>query len=129
MIAYFFAFVKSLFKSKQASGIVKSKLRCIIYTVLKSTPKGVICLNLNLFDDMGGFILHEKENTYMNTNISEKSDSNDTGGITRFPKNTPLAMAYVPYQQWGEVYDSSDALENGTLFPELNYPFGKGGER
>ncbi|MCR5111403.1 MAG: spore coat associated protein CotJA [Ruminococcus sp.] len=49
--------------------------------------------------------------------------------MTRFPKDTPLGMAYVPYQQWGEVYNSGDALENGTLFPDLRFPFERGGAR
>ena len=35
----------------------------------------------------------------------------------------PLAMAYVPTQKLGEVYSENDALERGTLFPELDKPF------
>ncbi len=35
----------------------------------------------------------------------------------------PLAMAYVPMQKFGEVYSEEDALERGTLFPELDKPF------
>ncbi len=38
-------------------------------------------------------------------------------------KNLPLAMAFVPMQRWGEVYSENDALERGTLFPELDKPF------
>ena len=40
-----------------------------------------------------------------------------------FPCNTSLAMAYVPFQQWGEVYNKEKALSCGTLFPCLNLPF------
>ena len=29
----------------------------------------------------------------------------------------PIAMAYVPWQHWGETYDAENALANGTLFP------------
>ena len=36
---------------------------------------------------------------------------------------SPIAMAYVPWQRWGETYDAENALANGTLFPELNLPF------
>ncbi|MDL2287492.1 spore coat associated protein CotJA [Eubacteriales bacterium OttesenSCG-928-G02] len=44
------------------------------------------------------------------------------------PKNT-LAMAYVPYQEFESLYDYSQALENGTLFMDLNFPFlGKRGK-
>lgn len=35
----------------------------------------------------------------------------------------PLAMAYVPMQTLHETYEPQKALENGTLFPELNKPF------
>lgn len=45
------------------------------------------------------------------------------GSMSRFPEETPLAMAYVPMQQWSEVYNEADAFDAGTLFPELNLPF------
>lgn len=38
-----------------------------------------------------------------------------------------LAMAYVPIQNWEEMYSEEKALEVGTVFPSLNFPFlGKG---
>lgn len=37
--------------------------------------------------------------------------------------NYPVAMAYVPWQQWHTVYDLERALSCGTIFPELNKPF------
>ena len=78
-------------------------------------------MNLNLFDDIDGIILHERENTFV-------SQDTGTGGDTsRFPENTPLAMAYVPFQQWGNVFDSKEALDNGTIFPDLIFPFRTGG--
>lgn len=46
-----------------------------------------------------------------------------TGSMSRFPEETPLGMAYVPMQQWSEVYDEAEAFSVGTLFPELNLPF------
>lgn len=42
------------------------------------------------------------------------------------PMNTreqSLAMAYVPYQEFEELYSDSEALYNGTLFKKLNLPF------
>lgn len=33
------------------------------------------------------------------------------------------AMADVPVQQWGELYDWCSALCNGTIFPDLNLEF------
>ena len=38
-------------------------------------------------------------------------------------QDMPLAMAYVPWQQWQNVYDGAKGLENGTIFEELIFPF------
>lgn len=38
-------------------------------------------------------------------------------------KDFPVAMAYVPWQSWDEVYDLDEGFEHGTIFPELNKPF------
>ena len=35
----------------------------------------------------------------------------------------PIAMAYVPWQQWSNTYDLDRALPAGTIFPELDFPF------
>ncbi len=35
----------------------------------------------------------------------------------------PLAMAYVPWQQWKNVYEGCKGLEHGTIFEELIFPF------
>ena len=40
----------------------------------------------------------------------------------------PLAMTYVPWQKWQNLYNRQAALKNGTLFEELNKPF-KGGQK
>ncbi|MCB7305944.1 spore coat protein CotJB [Bariatricus massiliensis] len=34
-----------------------------------------------------------------------------------------LAIASVPFQQWGEIYDDKEALHAGTIFKDLNKPF------
>ena len=39
----------------------------------------------------------------------------------------PLAMAYVPFQQINQVYEPGKAMSAGTLFPELDLPFERGG--
>ena len=80
-------------------------------------------MNLDLFDDMEGIILHEREASL----VSDMKNNNGNGSMTRFPKNTPLAMAYMPFQQWGETYGDDEALSRGTLFPDLDLPFSKGG--
>ena len=39
-----------------------------------------------------------------------------------------LAMAYVPWQTWQDIYEAEKALERGTIFCELDKPFlGRGG--
>lgn len=35
----------------------------------------------------------------------------------------PIAMAYVPWQRFGQTYDPCKALNAGTIFPELDKPF------
>ena len=36
----------------------------------------------------------------------------------------PLAMAYVPWQQFNGIYDNlEEAYDAGTIFPELDKPF------
>lgn len=39
-----------------------------------------------------------------------------------------LAMAYVPWQTWRNIYEIEKGFQCGTIFQELNLPFlGKGG--
>jgi len=40
-----------------------------------------------------------------------------------------LAMGYVLWHSWEELYEPTDALERGTAFPSLDMPFGKGGKQ
>lgn len=39
------------------------------------------------------------------------------------PCSVSVAMAYVPFQQWSEVYSAEKGLSAGTIFPCLNLPF------
>ncbi len=34
-----------------------------------------------------------------------------------------LAMAYIPYQAFENLYDPQKALQNGTIFEDLNFVF------
>ena len=40
-----------------------------------------------------------------------------------FPEKVSLAMSYVPYQRFDNLYDESKALSRGTLFACLDFPF------
>lgn len=42
--------------------------------------------------------------------------------------NQPLAISYVPWQRWDDIYEPCRALSRGTLFAQLDKPF-KGGCR
>lgn len=53
---------------------------------------------------------------------------NPYGFDSRYLGSLPLAMAYVPYQQWKTAYSPDKALQAGTVFPELDLPF-RGGMR
>ena len=56
-------------------------------------------------------------------------DKNYKNETSLFPENTPLAMCYVPFQKYDETYPENIALEKGTVFPELYFPFlGDGGD-
>lgn len=45
-------------------------------------------------------------------------------GISRFPRETSYAMAYVPFQQHAEnMYSPAQAYEVGTVFEDLCKPF------
>lgn len=42
----------------------------------------------------------------------------------------PIAMAYVPWQRFRNLYEPDRALQIGTIFAELDKPFtGRGGKR
>ena len=46
------------------------------------------------------------------------------GAASPLPEDTVPAMAYVPFQQWGQIYEQAErALDAGTLFPVLDKPF------
>ncbi|MCD8046920.1 MAG: spore coat associated protein CotJA [Clostridiales bacterium] len=51
-----------------------------------------------------------------------------TDGMPYSMERMPIAMAYVPWQHFARTYDLDQALQIGTIFPELNKPFtGRGG--
>lgn len=40
----------------------------------------------------------------------------------------PIAMAYVPWQKWQNLYESCKGFQRGTIFKDLSKPFlGRGG--
>ena len=56
---------------------------------------------------------------------TEASDFCET--YPALPENVVLAMAYVPWQYWSNLYSRPKAFQQGTIFVDLNKPFyGKG---
>ena len=43
--------------------------------------------------------------------------------MTPFPQDTAYAIAYVRWQELGDVYEPEEAFAKGTLFPCLDKPF------
>ena len=42
---------------------------------------------------------------------------------TPFPEDPALAIAYVRWQEFGDVYEVEKAYTHGTIFPDLDKPF------
>ena len=45
------------------------------------------------------------------------------GFVQPLPDNPVVAMAYVPYTNMETTYSPEEALQKGTMFPELYKPF------
>lgn len=56
-------------------------------------------------------------------NAEEVTDRDCCCTLRTFPKEISVAMAYVPFQQWCDVYSCDKALCQGTIFPVLDLPF------
>jgi len=59
-----------------------------------------------------------KDNMMNENMIDNKMLRNET-----IDKIRPLAMAYIPMQKWGPIYDPEKGLKQGTIFPDLDFPF------
>ena len=87
-----------------------------------------IFMNINIYDEMNS-VFRERENSFRRPNPDTLPRPDYNGDMSAFPSDTPLAMAYVPFQKWGDTKSPEDALECGTLFSDLVYPFERGGNR
>ncbi len=81
-------------------------------------------MNLNLFSNIDGLVLREQGNSIPFADRSERMDSAPQTDLSAQPQ---LAMAYVPFQQWGGAMEPDKALSCGTLFSDLVFPFERGG--
>lgn len=53
--------------------------------------------------------------------VSKNCHMNDP--MEKLGDEFPLVMAYVPWQQWGDMYDAECGLMQGTIFKDLNLEF------
>ena len=57
-------------------------------------------------------------------NMRERTPCDDCGNSYRDElRGMPLAMGYVPWQNFGCTYEPMEGLRAGTIFPELDKPF------
>ncbi len=68
----------------------------------------------------GGYPVRQSSNTRYMNNHSVTKGMNDIYG---YKYNQPVGMAYVPSQEFDEMYDAKKGLCEGTMFPELNLIF------
>ena len=61
-------------------------------------------------------------NMFWNELMGGSESANDTAE-SMFPARVSLAMSYVPYQRFENLYDGERALKRGTLFACLDMPF------
>lgn len=52
-----------------------------------------------------------------------KSNCHQDDPMDKLGNRFPPVMAYVPWQQWGELYEAEYGLMQGTIFKELNLIF------
>jgi hypothetical protein len=62
-------------------------------------------------------------NAYNKVAAAKKKPSGLFQPKTAFPADTPVGMAYVPYQMWENPYDDVVGFVRGTIFPSLDKPF------
>jgi hypothetical protein len=83
-------------------------------------------MNLNMFSNIDGLVLREQGSSIP---YADRTERMDMSAQTDMPASPQLAMAYVPFQQWGDAMEPEKALSCGTLFSDLAFPFERGGGR
>ncbi len=76
--------------------------------------------------------ISRQSNNQINNQINSQSYGHSNQGNRQVVQidTMPVAMCYVPWQSFDQVYDLDKGFMCGTIFPELNKPFmGKGGYR
>ena len=73
--------------------------------------------------DMARYQQPAKGNHSMSRSMNDCSMNHSMERIDQYP----VAMAYVPWQKYGETFDLEKGFHTGTIFPELDLPFMRAG--
>ncbi|WP_243578001.1 spore coat associated protein CotJA [Clostridium minihomine] len=57
------------------------------------------------------------------SNMQNMQNCEMTIAVPPLPAQTVVAMAYVPFQQFGTTYSAEKGFNQGTIFPDLDKPF------
>lgn len=101
--------------------------RILLYPALLS-----LLLSLGYVNIIFNLILYVKFNIITYSSIKSFSTYNTNKfniwsfSIMRTQNTWAIAMCYVPWQKWGDLYNPCKALKCGTLFPVLSKPFAGG---
>lgn len=77
---------------------------------------------MNIFDDYMTPLDRYEEEVQNNCKKSTAPSISSEMFEDITPKR-PLAMVYSPLQKWENIYEPSEALEKGTLFADLYFPW------
>lgn len=55
--------------------------------------------------------------------VTSKANCHKKDPMEKLGNEFPIIMAYVPWQQWGELYEADCGLMQGTIFKDLNKIF------
>lgn len=65
----------------------------------------------------------EKSAYYMKDKEKKKDCPKVNSRCSAFEEQFPVGMAYVPMQEFTDIYEEGKALQKGTIFAQLDYPF------
>ena len=69
-------------------------------------------------------MMHQREMMYQkDMRMPRNQICNDSSRERDMLYGVPLAMGYVPWKNFGCTYEPAQALQVGTIFPELDKPF------
>ena len=73
--------------------------------------------------------IYNQNHMNRSTPTSGRAENSCCPGHSHAPVDTmPIAMAYVPWQEWQNIYEPCKGFSRGTIFEDLDKPFyGRGG--